>query len=50
MPLLIATWFGSANLLAALLFGPETKGKVFVPDVIGETAPAVRLAEAAATG
>ena len=50
MPLLIATWFGSANLLAALLFGPETKGKVFVPDLIEEPNSAVRLAEAAAPG
>jgi MFS transporter, SHS family, lactate transporter len=50
MPLLIATWFGSANLLAALVFGPETRGKVFVPDLMEEAAPLVRLAEAAAPG
>jgi hypothetical protein len=48
LPLLIATWFGSANLLAALAFGPETKGKVFVPDLMDEApAPsAITAAEA----
>ena len=46
LPLLVATWFGSANLLAALVFGPETKGKVFVPDLMEEV-PAPRAFTAA---
>src|SRR5207237_3308720 len=33
VPLLIATWFGCAKLLAAVMLGPETTGNVFVPDL-----------------
>ena len=51
LPLLFTTWFGSANLMAALLFSPETKGTVFVADATfgdrgGE--PAARLTPATA--
>lgn len=49
LPLLIATWFGSANVLASLVFSPETKGKVFVPDVmetLTPTAPGLLAGEA----
>jgi len=34
VPMLIATLTGCATLIAALLFSPETKGKVFVSDVM----------------
>jgi SHS family lactate transporter-like MFS transporter len=34
IPMLIGTWAGSASVIAALLFSPETKGKVFVPDLM----------------
>ncbi len=34
MPMLIATWAGSASVIAALLISPETKGKVFVSDLM----------------
>jgi MFS transporter, SHS family, lactate transporter len=34
MPMLIATMAGSASLVMSLLVSPETKGKVFVADVV----------------
>ena len=34
MPMLIGTLAGSASVIVALLFSPETKGKVFVPDLM----------------
>jgi SHS family lactate transporter-like MFS transporter len=40
MPMLIATWAGSATVIVALLFGPETKGKVFVADLMTQEARA----------
>ena len=37
VPMLIATWLSCATIIAALLFSPETKGTVFVPDVVTYT-------------
>jgi SHS family lactate transporter-like MFS transporter len=34
MPMLIGTWFGSACVVIAVLISPETKGKVFVPELM----------------
>ena len=34
LPMLIATWAGCLNAIAALRFSPETKGKVFVADLV----------------
>jgi SHS family lactate transporter-like MFS transporter len=34
MPMLIGTWAGCASAIIALLFSPETKGTVFVSDVM----------------
>ena len=34
MPMLIGTWTGSASVIGALLISPETKGKVFVSDLM----------------
>ena len=39
IPILIATWAGCATIIAALLFSPETKGKVFVADVMTHEEP-----------
>jgi hypothetical protein len=33
-PMLIATLIGSVSVILALLVSPETKGKVFVPDLM----------------
>jgi MFS transporter, SHS family, lactate transporter len=33
-PMIIGTWIGSLAWAAAALFGPETKGKVLVPDLV----------------
>lgn len=37
LPMLVATWAGCASAIAALLINPETKGKVFVSDLMGHT-------------
>ena len=34
MPMLIGTWLGSACVIIAVLISPETKGKVFVPELM----------------
>jgi SHS family lactate transporter-like MFS transporter len=34
LPMLIATWAGTASVIAALLISPETKGKVFVSELM----------------
>jgi SHS family lactate transporter-like MFS transporter len=34
MPMLVGTIFGAACVILALLVGPETKGKVFVPELM----------------
>jgi hypothetical protein len=34
VPMLIATLAGSVSVILALLVGPETKGKVFVSDLM----------------
>jgi SHS family lactate transporter-like MFS transporter len=34
IPLLVATWAGSVSVMAALLFSPETKGKVLASEVM----------------
>jgi SHS family lactate transporter-like MFS transporter len=47
IPILIATWAGSATIIAALLFSPETKGKVFVADVMTHEEPRPILRERA---
>src|SRR5262252_9685687 len=33
-PMIIGTWIGSLAWAAAAFFGPETKGKVLVPDLV----------------
>jgi MFS transporter, SHS family, lactate transporter len=34
LPMLIGTWLGSASVIIAVLMSPETKGKVFVPELM----------------
>ena len=36
MPMLITTWAGSASVIASLLISPETKGKVFMSDLMSD--------------
>jgi len=33
-PMIIGTWIGCITWAAAAFFGPETKGKVLVPDLV----------------
>jgi hypothetical protein len=33
-PMIIGTWVGCLAWAAAAFFGPETKGKVLVPDLV----------------
>jgi SHS family lactate transporter-like MFS transporter len=49
LPLLVTTWAGSLSVIAALLFSPETKGKVLTSEPVRERhyAPAPRRALAA---
>jgi SHS family lactate transporter-like MFS transporter len=34
IPMLIGTCVGAASFVIALLLGPETKGKILVPDLV----------------
>jgi hypothetical protein len=34
VPMLIGTWLGSVCVIIAVLMSPETKGKVFVPELM----------------
>ena len=34
IPVLVGTCVGAASLVIALLLGPETKGKILVPDLV----------------
>jgi MFS transporter, SHS family, lactate transporter len=34
LPMLVGTWLGSASVIIAVLMSPETKGKVFVPELM----------------
>ena len=34
VPMIIGTWLGCVAWAAAAFYGPETKGKVLVPDLV----------------
>jgi MFS transporter, SHS family, lactate transporter len=49
-PMIIGTWIGCIAWAAAAFFGPETKGKVLVPDLVVARIGRVRARGSSQTG